>query len=276
MYSNQKNVKECCYPLDQLVNLVAELRGDKGCPWDKEQTHHSIKKCLIEETYEVIEAIDKCDMDELQKELGDLLLQVVFHSQLAAEKKYFDINDVISTVTEKIIRRHPHVFGDVRVKNSKEAIESWEKIKEQERDKEEDSLLSNIPKGLPALMKALKLQSKASKVGFDWQDYKGAQDKLNEELKELYNAIENGNNNEIIAELGDVLFALVNVARLLNVDAEEALSLANERFKERFQYIERKVESKGKSLADTSLEEMNYLWEEAKKHLKIKSFEKKS
>lgn len=270
MGEKRNNTVECMYPLDPLVNVMSDLRGDRGCPWDKEQTHQSIKQYLIEETYEVIEAIDKSDMDELCSELGDVLLQVIFHSQMASEKGYFDINDVIRLVTNKMVRRHPHVFGDIRVASSKDVAENWEKIKEQEKSAEDKkSVLAGVPKSLPALMKAYKLQAKASKVGFDWPDYKGAKNKVDEELQELYNAIKSGDNNEISAELGDVLFALVNLARLLDINAEEALHTANERFKERFHYIEEKINKKGKLVTDVSLDEMNNLWEEAKNTKKI-------
>ncbi len=256
---------ECLYPLDPLVNVMAELRGDNGCPWDKEQTHQTLKSYLIEETYEVIEALDTNNAHKICDELGDLLLQIVFHAQLASEENLFNINDVIDAITTKMIRRHPHVFGDVSVDNSDEVLVNWDKIKAQEREqKVEQSLLANIPKGLPALARAAKLQTKAAKVGFDWPDYRGALDKLKEELEELLKSIEADNKEEIAAETGDLIFAAVNLARLLKVDAEAALTAANVKFIRRFQYIEEKSRLDGRDLNNMPLEEMDRYWEEAK------------
>ncbi|MBM7855974.1 tetrapyrrole methylase family protein/MazG family protein [Desulfohalotomaculum tongense] len=256
----------CNYPLDALVDVMATLRGDNGCPWDKEQTHETLKQYLLEETYEVLEALDSGDAHKICDELGDLLLQVVFHAQIAAEDNRFDINDVINAITEKMVRRHPHVFGDTTVKNSDEVLVNWDKIKaeEQNRRHEPQSLLSGVSAALPALVRAAKLQAKAARVGFDWPDYKGAVKKVKEELEELYTVIETGEREKIRMELGDVLFAVVNMARLLKVDAEGALTGANGKFMRRFQYIEKKAYQRGKELSEMTLEEMDCLWEEAK------------
>lgn len=262
---HDKQFEESLYPLDPLVNVMAALRGENGCPWDKEQTHQTLKQYLIEETYEVIEALDTNNPHKICEELGDLLLQVVFHAQLAAEENLFNINDVIDTITEKMIRRHPHVFGDVSVENSAEVLVNWDKIKAEEEGKEEYcSLLDKIPKGLPALTRATKLQSKAAKVGFDWPDYRGGLEKVKEELAELQKAIDAGNEQDISAEIGDLFFAAVNLARLLNVDAEVALTATNAKFTKRFQYIEKKCRQHNKSLTEMTLVEMDEYWNEAK------------
>lgn len=255
----------CKYPLDRLVEVMERLRGEEGCPWDREQTHQSLTPYLVEETYEVLEALADQQARKVCDELGDLLLQIVFHAQIAKEQKNFDMNDVISAITEKMIRRHPHVFGGVEVANSDEVLVNWDKIKSQERGGEEKrSLLEGIPKGLPALNRAHKLQAKAAQVGFDWPDYRGALDKLQEELDELKAAIDHNNKEEIFQELGDILFAVVNVARLLEIDAEGALTGTNSKFERRFRYIEYKSREAGKPLHKMTLKEMDYWWNEAK------------
>ncbi|WP_031516473.1 nucleoside triphosphate pyrophosphohydrolase [Desulfofalx alkaliphila] len=260
-----KNKDGCVYPLDPLVNVMATLRSDGGCPWDKEQTHQSLKPYLVEETYEVMEALDTADAHKICEELGDLLLQIVFHAQIAREKEQFNINDVVEAITEKMIRRHPHVFSDLSLRTSDEVLVNWDKIKEEERQGEgAKSLLDNIPKGLPALARAAKLQTRAARVGFDWPDYTGALEKVNEEILELCKAIEDKKKEEIASELGDLLFAVVNLGRLLDVDAEGALNGTNGKFVRRFQYIEEKARQGGKDLKNMTLEEMDYWWNSAK------------
>lgn len=258
------------FPLDSLVDCMETLRDVDGCPWDKEQTHQTLKKYLIEETYEVLEAIDEGNMYKFCEELGDLLLQVVFHAQIARESGHFDINEVTRAISEKIIRRHPHVYGNIYAKNSQEVIFNWEEIKKEElREKGEirKSVLDGIPKGLPALAAADKVQRKAAKVGFDWPDYTGAYDKVIEEIEEVKEAVLQGEANLIQGELGDLLFAVVNLARLLKVDSEEALSGAIHKFKSRFSVMEEISSKSQKKLEDMDLTELDRLWEEAKEIL---------
>lgn len=261
---------KCAYPLDPLVEVMQRLRAPEGCPWDQVQTHESLRRYLVEETYEVLEAIDNADWEHVKEELGDVLLQVVFHAEIAAESRRFDINDVVAAVTEKLIRRHPHVFGNVHVENAAEVSFNWEKIKEREREllgAEYKSILDGVPKGLPALTRAEKIQAKAAKVGFEWEDVAGAMDKVLEELQELQEAWKKEDQAAVHAELGDLLFALVNVARYLDVDPEMALREATEKFIARFNYIEKSAAKQGRELADMNLEEMDELWNAAKKRL---------
>jgi len=244
---------------EKFVNIVNRLRRE--CPWDREQTHKSIRHSLIEETYEVVEAIDDNDNDELKKELGDILLHVVFHASIAEQSNEFTLNDVIDGITEKLIRRHPHVFGEVEVSGSKQVISNWEKIKLTEG---RNSLMEGVPKELPALLRAHRLQDKASKVGFDWEKKEQAWKKVDEEMHELHRAIESGKQAEVESEFGDLLFAMVNYSRFINVNPEIALRHTVEKFITRFQYIERKLSDMGKDIHSSSLEEMDKLWEEAK------------
>ncbi|MGI6685125.1 MAG: nucleoside triphosphate pyrophosphohydrolase [Bacillota bacterium] len=243
-----------------LVEVMRILRGDEGCPWDKEQTHESIKKYLVEETYEVLDAIDEKNMHKLCEELGDLLLQVTFHARMAEEKGFFDINDVIKGIIEKMIRRHPHVFGSETLNTSHQVLVKWEEIKDVEQD--EPRPILDVPKNFPALYRAKKLQQKAARVGFDWPDITGAWDKVSEELRELKDAEAMGVG--IKEELGDVLFALVNVARFLGIDAEEALQDTNKKFIKRFSYIEEKAKKNNVELKKLTLEDMDKYWNEAK------------
>ncbi|NMB45787.1 MAG: nucleoside triphosphate pyrophosphohydrolase [Firmicutes bacterium] len=255
------------YPLDPLVNVMQRLRAPDGCPWDQVQTHESLRRYLVEETYEVLEAIDQGRWDNVEEELGDVLLQVVFHAEIAAENGRFDINDVISTVTEKLIRRHPHVFGSIEVEDAEEVSRNWEKIKKRERERtgnEYTSLLDGVPLGLPALTQAEKTQAKAARIGFEWEDISGAIAKVKEEMKELKDAWKDNDQNAVDAELGDVLFALVNVARYLDVDPEMALREATRKFTTRFRYIEDTAAKQGRNLAEMSLQEMDELWDAAK------------
>lgn len=255
------------YPLDPLVEVMRELLGENGCPWDKEQTHDSLKRYLIEECYEVIEAIEERNRYKLCSELGDLLLQIVFHAQLAENSGGFNINHVIQGITEKMIRRHPHVFGTIEVEDAQEVLVNWEEIKRQEKTSQGQETIMDIPRGLPALYRAEKVQGRAAKVGFDWPDLQGPWEKLLEELEELKRAWEEKNEPAMEEEMGDVLFAAVNVARFLKVDPEEGLHKTVTKFVRRFQYMERKAKERGLDLKAMSLAEMDELWEEAKKEL---------
>ncbi|MHB8917063.1 MAG: bifunctional methyltransferase/pyrophosphohydrolase YabN [Desulfocucumaceae bacterium] len=259
------NSGRCRFPMDPLVDVMARLRSDQGCPWDREQDHRTLRKYLLEEAYEVIEALDRQDMYNICEELGDLLLQIAFHAQIASERGQFDINDVVDAITEKMVRRHPHVFGDVRVKGSEDVIVNWTAIKEQEKPgRIGKDLFDGVPGNLPALMKAQSVQARAAKVGFDWPDYKGALEKVYEELNELQLAISAGSGEERENEAGDLLFAAVNLARLLKMDAEVALTKTTGKFKERFRYIEQQAAEAGRQLVDCTLEEMDTWWEKAK------------
>ncbi|HIP42885.1 MAG TPA: nucleoside triphosphate pyrophosphohydrolase [Aquifex aeolicus] len=243
------------YTFQDLIKVMEELR--QKCPWDREQTHESLKKYLIEETYEVLDAIDSKDDEKLREELGDLLLQVVFHSEIAKERNAFDIKDVIDNLVKKLIERHPHVFGNA---SSEDVLKNWEKKKMEKRG----SIFEGIPKRLPALMRSQKLQDRASQVGFDFQHINQVFDKIQEEIKELKESLKNNDKENIKHEIGDILTAVVELARFVDVDAEEALQEANNRFIKRFSYIEKKAKEMRKRLEDMSLEEMDKLWNEAK------------
>ncbi len=246
------------YNFEDLVRVMEELR--KKCPWDREQTHESLKKYLIEEAYEVIDAIDSKDDERLKEELGDLLLQPVFHAQIAKERGAFDINDVVDALVRKLIERHPHVFGDAK---PEDVLKNWERKKMERRR----SVLEGIPKHLPALMRSQKLQDRASQVGFDFSRVEEVFEKIEEEIGELKESIEKGDKENLEHEIGDILTAVVELARFLGVDAETALQKANDRFVRRFQYIEKRAEEMGRSLEEMSLEEMDRLWNEAKEKL---------
>lgn len=244
--------------VDELLEVMDKLLAPDGCPWDREQTHDSLTRYLIEESYEVIEAIKSKDMNKLQEELGDLLLQVVFHAALAQRENQFDFYDVAQTVKQKMISRHPHVFADMDLKTSDDVMENWEGFKQKEGKKH---LLEGIPAMLPALMRAEKMQEKAARVGFDWPEVEGALDKFKEEVEELCHA---SNEEELKEEMGDVLFALVNVARMKNIEPEEALQASNDKFDRRFNYIEDRIKGAGQDFKDLNLEGMDKLWDEAK------------
>lgn len=248
-------------------HIIAELRGPNGCPWDKEQTHQSLKKYLIEECYELLEAIDKDDIDHIIEELGDVLLQVVLHSQIGEDEGMFSIDDVIKGVAEKMVRRHPHVFGTQTVQDSEEVLANWEEIKRKEKGtREETSVLDAVASSLPALSKAFHLQKKAAKVGFDWPSVKGAWEKVKEELQEFEDEIDtNRDHSLIMKEFGDLLFAFVNVGRHYKIEPEEALSSTNVKFYDRFRHIEKRAIENSQELQNMSLEEMDYYWNEAKK-----------
>jgi len=243
---------------------VAKLRAPDGCPWDRAQTHASIKPYLTEEAYEVLQALDEENTDKLCEELGDLLLQILLHAQIASESKEFQIGDVIRSISTKLIRRHPHVFGKSRAANVEEVALEWEELKQNER-KKGDSLLSSVPKGLPSLSYSHSIQRRAAGVGFDWKEFEGILDKLVEEVSELKRA---KTQQQKVHEFGDILFALVNAARWQGVDLEEALRIANQRFSRRFHYMEESCHKHGKTIRDLSFEEQNALWDEAKRNLK--------
>ena len=243
------------HPFDKLVKVMEELR--EKCPWDRKQTHESLKKYLLEETYEVMDAIDSGDSQKLKEELGDILLQPLFHSQIAKERGEFDIYEVIRLLTDKLIERHPHVFGDA---DAEEVLKNWDKNKIESRE----TIFEGIPKHMPALLRSQKLQDRASKVGFDFENIDQVFGKLTEEIEELKDAIDRGDNKNIEHEIGDILTAVVELARFLGVNAEIALQKANDRFIRRFSYIEKKAKERGINLEDMSLEEMDRLWMEAK------------
>lgn len=243
--------------IDDLLEVMDRLLGPQGCPWDREQTHQTLVRYLIEESYEVIEAIKEQDMNKLREELGDLLLQVVFHAALAEREGHFSFTEVVRTVEQKMIRRHPHVFADLDLQTSDDVMDHWEGFKQQEGKKH---LLEGIPVMLPALLRAEKLQSKAARVGFDWPTVDGALEKFKEEADELAQA----SGDEIQEEMGDLLFALVNIARIKGVEPEQALQGSNDKFVRRFRYIEESVKSSGQELTEVDLAQMDYYWEEAK------------
>ncbi|QAY67441.1 nucleoside triphosphate pyrophosphohydrolase [Paenibacillus protaetiae] len=255
---------------DRLHEIVAILRSPEGCPWDREQTHQSIRKNFIEELYEALEALDQDDPDGMREEFGDVILQVMLHSQMEEEVGAFSVYDVIQTLNEKLIFRHPHVFGDMGAGNAEEALGNWEQMKAEEKrrkglDPSKQSALDGIPPDLPALMKAYKLQKKASKVGFDWGELEPVLAKVEEELAELRKAIRTQGADEQAGELGDLLFAAVNVSRFIDADPEEALSRTIAKFKSRFAYIEEQLRISGRKFDQTDLTEMDRWWEEAKR-----------
>ena len=253
----------------RFVELIARLRAPGGCPWDREQTHESVKPMTIEEAYEVAHAIDERDDDELEGELGDLLLQVVFHASIAEERKAFGLREVIERVSAKMVRRHPHVYGGDDASTAGEVLRNWEAIKAAEREakgKDDESMLDSVHGGLPAVMEAFQMTTKVSRVGFDWKTADGALAKLDEEALELREAIRAGTDARAVAEeIGDLLFVAVNVARLAGVDPESALKAANRKFRRRFRHVEERLRADGRRPADSTLEEMDRLWDEAKR-----------
>ena len=253
---------------EDLVNIMRRLRGPGGCPWDAEQTHESLTRYLLEESYEVIEAIESKSQSNLKEELGDLLLQPVFHAAIAEESNEFTIHDVIDTLCRKLIRRHPHVFGDMRIADSNAQIENWEKIKKTEKGDERKSALDGVPPQLPALLKAQKITEKAARVGFDWEHVDQVVAKVMEELHEFEEAMTLNDNDHMEAELGDLLFAVVNLGRFMSINPEEALRKTVRRFQNRFEHVENRLNELGKQMSSTSLNEMDLLWEEAKRHEK--------
>ncbi len=254
----------------KLLEVMERLRSKTdGCPWDIEQTHESIKPNLIEETYELIDAIESKNPENLREELGDLLLQVIFHSQMAKESHHFSFREVLEGLHDKLISRHPHVFSDKKVKTAKEALDQWQEIKRKEKPiSSYSSMLSKIPKHLPALEKAQKLQSKVSKIGFDWQNHQGALDKFKEEISELEEAIQSQDVNSIKEETGDVFFSLINVCRFFHINAEDALQQTIKKFAQRFELVEMLAKKKEKDLSSMTINELEELWIQAKKSLR--------
>ena len=252
----------------ELIEVMARLRAPDGCPWDRQQTHDSLKPYLLEEAYEALEAIDESDDEELCKELGDVLLQIVFHAQIASEEQRFDIDDVARAIVDKLVRRHPHIFADTEVADAEEVAANWDEIKKQERREKGDetpSHIDGIPKNLPALMRAQRMQTRASRQGFDWNDIKGPLDKVEEEFAVLRQAWQEGEHRDIEDELGDLLFALVNTARFLEVNPEEALRRSVDKFERRFRAVEKKIEQRGEKMEDIPLASLDDVWDEVKR-----------
>ena len=248
---------------ERLLNIMDELR--EKCPWDKKQTIESLRHLTIEETYELSDAILKNDSNEIKKELGDILLHIVFYARIASETNQYNIADVINSVCDKLIYRHPHIYGDIKVNNEQDVKQNWEKLKQKEKDGNK-TVLSGVPNSMPALLKAYRIQEKARAVGFDWEEPHQVFDKVKEEINELEKEIsEKSPLEKIENEFGDVLFSLINYARFLNVNPEDALEKTNKKFIKRFNYMEQKIKEQGKQLSDCSLAEMDVFWNEAKK-----------
>lgn len=253
------------YNMEDLLRLITVLRSPGGCPWDMKQTHESIKKNFIEETYEVVEAINKKDTAGLREELGDVLLQVLLHCEMEKEKETFDFNDVVNELCQKLVVRHPHVFGDKSAADSAEALERWDEIKLKTKGmkKQSESMLK-VPREFPALMRAQKVQQKAAKAGFDWNSSDGAFQKLHEEINELENALSEKDKAHIDEEFGDVLFSCVNVSRFIGADSEEALTGATDKFIGRYLIVEKLAQERGIDMKNSSIEVLDSLWDEAK------------
>ena len=249
----------------KLIKIVDTLMGDNGCPWDKVQTRESLKPYLVEETYEVLEALDANDPEKIKDELGDLLYQILFHSKISSLKGEFNFRDVINNLNEKMVRRHPHVFKEGELNTPDQVVEQWEEIKRNEKNQvSQKSILDSIPINLPSLLRAQKIQKKAAKEGFDWERINDVFDKLDEEITEFKEAVLKKKNEDIQNEIGDIIFVITNIAKFYKIDAEEALRSTNNKFIKRFQYIEQKIEEKGKTLKGSNLQEMERYWQEAK------------
>ena len=249
---------------DELVKLMITLRGPNGCPWDREQSLASLKPFIVEEAYEVIDAIDRDDRRALAEELGDFLLQAVFVAEIAREEGSFDIDDAITAIHDKLVRRHPHVFGEVEANDAEQVLVNWEKLKNEERKAENKSVLAGVPHSLPALLKASRLTEKAARVGFDWRRTEDVFEKVDEEVQELRDAVDGGDATRVHDEIGDLLFTIANIARKLNVNAEEALQSSNRKFMRRFTSIEQSARDSGRNLDQLTLEQMDALWDQAK------------
>ncbi len=249
----------------ELVDIMARLRAPGGCPWDREQTFDTIKRYTIEETYEVIDAIERKDYPALCDELGDLMLQPVFYAQMASEAGLFDIGDSLKSINQKLIRRHPHVFAGTKVENSDDVLTNWDAIKATEKAGTPQGLLDSVNRAQPALMEAIQISKKAAKAGFEWPTYEDVLAKVEEEIAELAQARDSGDAAAIESEVGDLLFTVVNLARWSKVDPEQALRLTNTKFRQRFSHVEKRVEEQGNTLSSTPLEEMEGYWQEAKK-----------
>ncbi|OGQ05339.1 MAG: nucleoside triphosphate pyrophosphohydrolase [Deltaproteobacteria bacterium RIFCSPLOWO2_01_44_7] len=256
---------------EKLAEILATLRGPNGCPWDKEQTYKDINPYLLEESHEVVEAIDNNDFESLKEELGDLLVHILFHCQLAKEENKFTAVDVINSACEKLIRRHPHVFGGDKAKTTQEVLVNWEKIKQQENKDKRKSILDGLPKTIPALLKAFRLGEKSSRVGFDWEDQKGIWNKVKEEMEELEQALATKNSEQIEQEYGDLLLTLANLARFLKLDPETSLRKACDRFTKRFQWIEETSKQQNQTLQNLTAAQWDELWNKAKTKTQKKS-----
>ena len=253
------------YNFNDLLDIMEKLRSDKGCPWDKEQTHESLTNCMIEEAYEACDAISEKDSEKMTEELGDVLLQVVFHAQIGSEDGTFNIYDITDAICRKLIFRHPHIFGDKKFSTSAQVLESWEKLKIKEKGYESESdSMNRIPKNFPALMRASKIQTKAQRVGFDWPDVSGAFDKIYEETAEFKQAIAQNDVSKQKEEAGDLLFAVVNVCRFLGIDSEQSLNASSEKFIRRFTHVENSCINKGLNMKHMTIEELDKYWDEAK------------
>lgn len=256
------------YNVYDLAEIIRRLRAPGGCPWDIEQTHQSIKKNLIEETYEAVEAINKNSVEMLREELGDVLMQVIFHAQIETENGNFNLDDVADENAKKLIERHPHIFGEVNVSGVDDVLTNWDEIKRKtKKQKTVSESIASVPRELPALMRAEKIQGKAAKVGFDWNDVSGAIDKLYEEIDELKRAIDADDKENTFEELGDLLFSVVNVSRFVKCDGEEALTAASDKFAARFSKVEEMAAQRGIDMKASSLEQLDKLWDEAKETL---------
>ncbi|MFP6905660.1 MAG: nucleoside triphosphate pyrophosphohydrolase [Verrucomicrobiota bacterium] len=253
-------------PIDRLLDIMATLRSENGCPWDREQDLTTLKPYLIEEAYEVLDAIDRGDVDQHKEELGDLLLQVVFQTQITMEDDQFAFDDVVNAISDKLVRRHPHVFGDLAVSGSDEVLRNWDAIKREEKAEagKSESVLDSVPRALPALMRAHELQKRAARVGFDWPDAADVLPRLDEELAEVKEAIASGDAPAVAEELGDLLFAVVNFARKKGLRSEELLQAANAKFSRRFHEVEAKASARGLDMNGMNLEELDALWDEVK------------
>jgi tetrapyrrole methylase family protein/MazG family protein len=250
--------------IQELLTIMDKLRGEKGCPWDKEQTRASLKPYLIEEAYELYEAIEENDPEKIKEELGDLLFQIVFQCRIAKEKAEFELSDVIEAIGRKMVARHPHVFGDTECRTPEEVIQQWEVLKKRE-GKMRESILEGVPTAMPSLLRAHRLQKRAAQVGFDWEKVEDVLAKVDEEMNELKEALQSGNREDMEEELGDIIFMLVNLSRFMKVNPEDAHRKTIAKFIHRFRYIEMKAAEQGKKLTDMTLEEMDSLWDEAKK-----------
>ncbi len=249
---------------EDLVQLMTTLRGPDGCPWDRKQTLPDLKPYVIEEAYEVVDAIDRDDRAALLEEVGDLLLEAVFIAEITRSEETFDVYDSITAIHDKLVRRHPHVFGDTVATDAEEVLVNWEKLKSAERKAENKSVLSGVPRSMPALLKAGRLTEKAARVGFDWRRTEDVFEKLDEEIEELREAVASGETSKVHNEIGDLLFTIANIARKVNVNPEEALQSTNRKFMRRFESMESKVRERGQNLDELQLEEMDHLWDEAK------------
>lgn len=246
--------------LQKLIEVVHELR--EKCPWDREQTNDSLRHLTIEETYELADAIVKDDAEEIKVELGDVLLHIIFYARIAEEQQRFDLQQVAEALTAKLIRRHPHIYGEMKLDNATDVLQNWEKIKQTEgKDKKKKSILAGVPDGMPSLIKAMRMQEKAAGVGFDWENKDGAWEKLKEEIGEFEQETEH---RKMTEEMGDVFFALINYCRLAGINPDEALTRTNQKFKQRFQYMEQKAETQNVELSNMTLDEMEAWWQEAK------------